>query len=75
MTRLHPFVYGAMWLTRVAGGVFALFGFGFFVSAWQAKSFAFVVPGLLFIAFGVACVSIRPTRNGGLEYGLFRAKR
>jgi hypothetical protein len=70
-----PILIAVMWLTRIAGTVFALGGLGFFVVAWQDKSLSPVAMGLGALAFGVACTSIRRSHDGGLEYGFFRRTR
>jgi hypothetical protein len=70
-----PILIAVMWLTRIAGTVFALGGLGFFVAAWQDKSSALVAMGLAVLAFGLACISIRRSHDGRLEYGFFRRTR
>ena len=64
-----------MWLTRAGGAAFALGGIGFFVSAWQARSFGFVLMGIVALAVGAFLMSIRAAPGDRLEYGLFRRDR
>ena len=70
-----PILLSVLWLTRIGGAVFALGGLGFFVVAWQDGTFAPVAMGLATLAFGIVCMSIRRTQEGGLEYGLENAMR
>ena len=64
-----------IWLTRIGGALFVLGGIGFFVLAWNDRSVIPFLMGFVPLAFGVVCMSVRRTQEGGLEYGLFRRSR
>jgi hypothetical protein len=63
-----------IWLTRIGGAVFALLGVGFFVSAWQERSWAPILFGILAIAIGIVVLSFRIGPDGRPEYRLLRRK-
>lgn len=59
-----------LWLTRAGGVLFVVFGFGFFVAAWQDKAAGLILMGVIAIAFGVVLTSIHAPSPDRLEYRL-----
>lgn len=63
-----------IWLTRIGGVVLGLFGVGFFVSAWLARSLALVLFGIFAIAIGIVLLSFHIGSDGRPGYRLLRRK-
>jgi hypothetical protein len=76
MTISQMTVVTVLWLTRIAGAVFAFGGgLGFMISGWLSRSIVLAAFAIFPIVFGAVCMSIRPAAGGGLEYGLLRRRR
>jgi hypothetical protein len=68
-------IHLVVWLTRLGGLVFGLFGgIGFFVSAWQERSLGLGLAGIAFVAFGAIMLSFRIRPDGRPEYQLLRRR-
>lgn len=69
-------IVAVKWLTRVGGAVFVALGLGAIgEGVWHGGFLGQLLIGILAIAIGVLCLSIRDTSAGGLEYGFFRRKK
>ena len=68
-------VLAVVWLCRIGGAIFCVAGVGCFVTARTERSMVPVLFGIVAIAFGAVVASVRATRGGGVEYGIFQLRR